>query len=67
MRAASVMSAAGTPVIAAALGAGPELVPDGETGHVVHPEDGAAFADIRRADGDPRRHAQSVEMLFLGH
>ncbi len=37
--------AAGTPVIASALGAGPEVVPDGETGHVVHPDDAAAFAD----------------------
>ena len=37
--------AVGTPVIASALGAGPELVPDGETGYVVDPEDGAAFAD----------------------
>ncbi len=37
--------AAGTPVVASALGAGPEVVPDGETGYVVHPEDALGLAD----------------------
>ena len=37
--------AAGRPVIASSLGAGPELVEDGCTGYVVDPTDIAAFAD----------------------
>ncbi len=37
--------AAGTPVIASSLGAGPELVPDGETGFAVHPDDTMGLAD----------------------
>ena len=37
--------AAGTPVIASAFGAGPELVPDGQTGYVIQPDDAIGFAD----------------------
>ncbi|MBM4435964.1 MAG: glycosyltransferase family 4 protein [Actinobacteria bacterium] len=37
--------AAGTPVIASAFGAGPEVVPDGEVGFVVNPHDTPALAD----------------------
>ena len=37
--------AAGTPAIASSLGAGPELVVDGETGFVMHPDDAVGFAD----------------------
>lgn len=37
--------AAGTPVIASTLGAGPEIVPDGETGFAVHPDDTMGLAD----------------------
>jgi glycosyltransferase involved in cell wall biosynthesis len=42
-------SACGTPVVGFGVGGVPEIVRDGETGRVVEPGDGAAFADAVRA------------------
>ena len=50
--------AAGTPVIASSLGAGPELVPDGETGFTVHPDDTIGLADRISLILENPRHAQ---------
>jgi glycosyltransferase involved in cell wall biosynthesis len=51
--------AAGTPVIGSMLGAGPELVVDGETGYLVQPSDPAAFADrLSLLLDDPDRAAE---------
>lgn len=52
--------AAGTPVVASTLGAGPELVAEGETGFTVHPEDTLGLADrISLIVGNPE-HGQRL-------
>ena len=56
--------ACGTPVVAFARGAAPELVVDGETGFLVHDVDGMVKA-VRRVDRiDPRRCRRHVEENF---
>ena len=52
--------AAGTPVIASTLGAGPELVADGQTGYVVHPDDAIGFADRLNLIFEQREHTADL-------
>jgi len=56
--------ACGTPVIAFARGAAPELVVDGETGFLVHDVDGMVRAILRVDRIDPRRCRRHVEENF---
>ena len=52
--------AAGTPVIASSLGAGPELVPDGEAGFTVHPDDTMGLADRISLILEQPEHARAL-------
>ncbi len=56
--------ACGTPVIAFARGAAPEIVADGETGFLVDDVDGMAEAVRHIGDIDPRRCRSYVEERF---
>lgn len=56
--------ACGTPVVAFARGAAPEIIEDGETGFLVHDTDGMVEAVCHVGQIDPRRCRRHVEERF---
>jgi len=67
-------SAAGVPVVGTAVGGVPEVIADGETGHVVPPNDAPALAaamtkllgdrELRQAMGDAGRLRMRTQFTF---